>query len=211
MKKPANKWRIVRLIIAYVISIAFVVYLSVAISHANDVLIQEKIIDRRFEVDLIADKIDDMVDVKDDWYTYNYIELLTSIVERIDATGGTYAEIMDADFNTVSARHPLRGVTFKPLAHPEVVDAIQGNERGALTVRFEDGVHPLQPHDIHLYYRWVPTDTTLTHRLLVIIGVSRYSIDTTFSDWITWGALVLLLITSVYMIWASMLFYRLSE
>ena len=212
MKTHTNKRRRVTLYIAYGIIVAFCLFFYFAITHGYEVLIREKFIDRQFEVDLIADKIDTMVDAKDDWDTYDYVELLTSIIERIDATGGTYAEIMDAGLNTVSARHPLRGVLFRPLEHPAVVEAISNNERGELTVRFDGpGVRPLRPHDLNLYYRWIPTDASLNHRLLVIIGVSQYSIDTTFSVWITWGAAALLLITSFYMIQSSMLYYRLSE
>ena len=86
--------------------------------------------------------------------------------------------------------------------------AIRSNERGEMVIRFDKEGIP--PHDLYLFYRWVPTDKNYSGRLLVMTGVSKYSINTKINDWISYGAIALIIVSAIFIISTVMLIYRLG-
>ena len=48
-----------------------------------------------------------------------------------------------------------------------------------------------------VYFRWVPTDTAWGNRLLTVVAISRYSVDTPLSGWIVYGTASLIIVTTL--------------
>ena len=194
---------------AFLTLVAFCVYFYWAISHTEEMILQEKLTDLRFGADVVCDQIDHLATYNKDWGVYDYPALLARAVEKVDASEDTYAELFNADLDSISERTPFyEGAPFVPAEYPALISAMAVGERGEMTVWFDKpGVIP---QDTHLYYRWVPSDTTAEDRLLVLVGASKYSIDNSFSAWITYGAIALILVTAVLITSAVVLLCRLG-
>jgi len=193
-KLLSGNWQKYLIAVTFLVLVAFCGYFYFAFSHVNNALLQEKIIDRQFEVNLICDEMDRFVEFDIDWDSYNYADILSYVVEQMDDTRGTYAILYDDDFNNLLDRDGL----FPLHCYPDLISEILTSERGEMTIQLEHGGKPM--HDVHLYYRWVPSDETLTGRMLVLIGVSKYSVDNNISDEIIYGAVILIIVTSLFIL-----------
>ena len=197
-------------LIPFLLLIGFCAYFYAAMNHMEDRLLREKIADRRFAVNIICDEIDRLVETDDNWGVYDYVTILSDVVAQIDGTGGTYAELFDEGIHGVSERSPLfDGAPFDPMEYPDLARAMRENEAGEMVVEFDKPGAP--KHDLSVYFRWVPTDTTLEHRLLVVVGVSKFSIDSDISVWVAYGAAVLIIVTAALMLGAVILLCRLGS
>jgi len=99
----------------------------------------------------------------------------------------------------LSDRTPLfDDAPFDPWEYSALVQAVSENERGEITVWFEK--EGAIPHRLHLYFRWIPTDETLQNRLLMIVGVSKYSINTGIGSGVTYGAAALIAVSAVFIV-----------
>lgn len=184
---------------ALFVLVAFCGYFYYAFGHVNNVLLNEKIIDRRFDIDIICDEIDRIIEQNKDWDTYNYKSILSSLVTKIDATVGTYSELFDEQMKSLSVRRPLFGkAPFAPFNYPQLMDAIQNNEYGDMKIMFNE-IGAI-PHIIHVYFRWTPTDKSLKNRMLVLVGVSRFSIDSNIGNEIIYGAVALIIVASLFIL-----------
>ena len=59
----------------------------------NGVLLREKLIDRRFDVDLVCDEIDRLTEMDGMWRVINYQDILSSVIAHIDSVGGSYGNV----------------------------------------------------------------------------------------------------------------------
>jgi hypothetical protein len=57
----------------------------------------------------------------------------------------------------------------------------------------------------------VPTDAELDGRLLIMVGVSQFSIDTDIGEWLIWGAVALIVTTSAFIIGTVILLANLGH
>ena len=184
---------------AFLILIGFCGYFSWAIPHFGDVLLEEKRISRQFDIDLICDEIDRYVEQDKNWETYRYKQILAQCVSKIDATGGTYAELFNENFESLSERHPyFANFSFDPRTYSALIGEIKRQNRGEMTVFVNEESVPA--HDMHVYWRWVPTSPEYQNRLLVVLGVSKYALDSSVSDWITYGAIALIITASTFIV-----------
>jgi len=137
--------------------------------------------------------------MRGDWDAFEYAEVLSNVATQIDATGGTYCQLFDWSLMGLSDRTPLfDGAPFDPFEYPAIVQAVRENESGEASVWFEG--KGIVPHRMHLYYRWVPTDGTLQNRLLMIVGVSKFSVNTGISSGVTYGAAALIAVSAVFIV-----------
>ena len=188
-------------------------YFSTAISHMNEILLQEKFLDVKSSIDLVFNQIDRSVTANDDWLTRNYVEIIGALVQHIDDWPGVYGELMDENLATLSTRVPTyppgagkeelpENVMFDPRKYPEVLARLQTEDRGEAVVSFS--APGIAAHDMHLYWRWVPTDKKLKNRMLAVVGVSKHSVNSTIAAWVSYGAIALILISSAIFLWAIM-------
>ena len=192
------------LISAIVILMMFCGYFYFAFNHINEILLKEKYSDRKFNIDLICDEIDHFVEFNNNWEDYDYGKILSNVVSKTDATLGTYAELFDEGLNSLSQRSPLyKDAPLDPKEYPELVGSVRSSMRGETSIWFDK--EGAIPQTVHIYYRWVPTDNSSENKLLVILGVSKYSVDTSFESWIIYGAVSLIIISAVLIISAVVL------
>ena len=190
---------------ALLVLIGFCGYFSVAFQHLDDSLILEKFIGRKLLVDLMSDNLDRFIKSGIHWDTHNYQDILAHDVEKIDAATGTYAELLTENFVTISPRTPtFLHNPFILKDYPHVIEKMKANDRGETAVLFAKDAQS-EPHTLYLYWRWIPTDPTLQHKYLVVLGTSKYSVDVGYSRWIKWGAMVLISVAAIFITSAIMI------
>jgi hypothetical protein len=200
------------LAVALVIMLAFGVYFYFAFEHAESRLVEEKYAARIMTTNVLCVTIDAFVDAGRDWGVYDYDAILASVAAYIDASGrdaSSYAELFDSSLNSLSERTPYYSpMPFNPHDHPELIEAVLKNEIGHMTIQLE---HPGDPHNIYLYYRWIPTDPTQDNRLLLIAGITKHSVNHHISQGVKYGAAALMVITTGFIVWTTMLLVRLGS
>ena len=191
---------------AGLILIMFCGYFYFAFKQMDKAILKEKISDKQFYIDLICDSIDAVVEKEGNWDNYDYDSILHRAVLKIDSAKGIYAGLFDSNLNSLTEEYrTFEEVPFDPKDYPGVIEDIKNNIRGEAVVFFnKEGVS--NPYDMHLYYRWVPTDKKYNNKLLIIVGVSKYSIDASIEDWVTYGAGVLIIVSLIFVAWAIVLY-----
>ena len=130
--------------------------------------LSEKVFDRRMEIDLICDMAE----------SGGSRDKLIESISKIDAVGGkgTYCEIFNSNLKGLSDRSPYwEEVLFNPLKYEDFRDAVQFSSRGKFDLWY-DAKEGGESHILHIYFRWIFQDTK--EPLLVIVGVSKYSVET---------------------------------
>lgn len=199
------------LAVALAILIAFGVYFYIAFEHAESRLVAEKYNARIMTANVLCVTIDAFVDAGRDWEIYDYDAVIASVAAYIDASrdASSYAELFDSNLRSLSDRTPYNPLMpFDPNDYPELKEAVKQNEYGRMTVLLE---HPDDPHNIYLYYRWIPTDQTLENRLLLMTGVTKYSVNFHISQGLKYGAFALIVGTAVIVISATLLLVLLGS
>ena len=149
------------------------------------VLLAEKFEEKQQAVDGIAGDIDGLIQRDSDWGTYDYEWMLAQRMAAEDAKAFTFAALYSEALDNLSARHPSYTSAYEPLELPEFRGQVQIQEHGTAVLPFTPEGQP--ERDMHIYFRWVPTDTELEHRYLLVVAISEYSITNSISEWVSWG------------------------
>jgi len=184
-------------------------YFAWVTSEINTTLLAEKRLEKQLEIDLIADQIDDFIEADEDWYTYAYEPIITKRLASLDAQPFTFAALYDSSLNNVSARTPSYNSFFEPVDHLGFVDEVRRNASGHSILSYEpDGE---EARDMYIYYRWIPTDSTLQGRYLAVVAVSNYSVTNRISDWVGIGAMGLIIVVTALNVILAILLTRLGH
>ena len=179
-----------------VLMIAFSTFFHILMDEIGNALLHEKMIEKRLNIDLIDSQIDKFIEVDDDWETYDYASILAYDMQTLDKLPLTFAALYDGDLNNISVRaQSYESTPFDPLVYKEFVQAVHENERGDLTVLFAPP--DSEARDMLIYFRWVPSDVNLNNRLLTVVAISRYTVDTPLSGWIIYGTATLIIVTTL--------------
>ena len=190
-----SKWKYLFLL-PILLMIAFSVFFSILMDEIGNAILHEKMVEKRLNIDLIDSQIDRFIELDEDWDTYDYVSILAYDMQKLDEMPLTFAALYDFELNNISARSPsYESKPFDPMSYEEFVIAVNNNERGDLIVPFAPP--DSEERDMLIYFRWVPTDTTLEKRLLTVVAISRYSVDTPLANWIVYGTVTLILITTL--------------
>ena len=92
---------------------------------------------------------------------------LIAAVEFLDAVPFVFAAVYTQTLEVISERYFVSD--FDPLIYPELIQAIEKNDSGALTVHYAPD--DMEPHDLRLCFR-------RTGEFIIIAGVSKYSVST---------------------------------
>jgi len=184
------------LLIPIVFTIAAIMYFSGLTREINRTLLEEKAQEKQLELDLICDQIDAFIELDADWGRYDYRGILGHSLAFLDAQPFTFAALYDSDLREISRREPsYEGSPFDPLSYPEFLPGATSNESGHFILPFTPHGEP--ERDMHLYYRWVPTDVNLSGRFLTVIAISEYSVSNHAADWVGWGAMAMIVATLI--------------
>ena len=159
-------------IVMVVINIVAGLWLTNAVTSA---LLREKMVEKRLDLDLICVQIDDYVERDKDWGIYDYGATLRKSMEYLDAQPMTYAGVFTEDLQDISIRtESYAGSPFEPMLCEDFVAAVNSADSGDCVQSFTP--HGEKPRDMHIYFRWVPADSSLTGRYLTIVAISKYSV-----------------------------------
>ena len=155
-------------------------------------LLAEKLIEKQFEIELIAEQTDRFIAKDDDWIGEyeHYANTIMISMEMLDEVEMTYAAVFDEELQNMSARSPsYEGSPFEPTTYATFVEAVTATESGDLVLPFSPPGS--EERDMYVHYKWLPSDTALQNRFLAVVAISKYSVNTRISTWVQATAIVL--------------------
>ena len=177
------------------IMISFSLFFYQVLEEVNLELLHEKFVEKRTNINLIGTQIDRFIEIDADWEQYDYQSIIAYNMQYIDELPMTFAAAYDEHFNPLSERSlSYEDAPFEPTVFPEFIRAAIDNENGELILKFKPTNDA--ERDMHVYYRWVPSNPSLNNRFLIVVAISKYSITTASAKWIEYGAIFLIIITS---------------
>jgi len=183
---------------ALIILIGFAVYFQVARTHLSDALLHEKIVAVENDVNYICAIFDYLVERDGTWDRERYQDVLAFATKQLDATPNIYAELLDEDFNTLSERIiPVDDRwRFDLKNYPELIELLRKDDTGEyhVGVRGSDGTLL----GVQLHWRKMPADSRHGDRVLLIAGVSHFSVSTQLAKGLNYGIIALFSISAVF-------------
>ena len=181
------------------ILIAFCLYFSASFRNMQEALIREKIDDRILCIDVICDEFSYLPDSLDALSPDDCRTMIARMVESLDSNSKTYVELFNGDLNSLTERYPIFPETpFVIHEFPLLVQEMLDNLRGEMTVFFD--MPGVSPHDLHIFYRWVQIDKATGSRLLLVVGISKFTLENDIAAWVSYGAIALIIITALFIV-----------
>ena len=177
-KNALKVWILSLTIILAAIGVAF----NVVSNGIDAMLLSEKLIEKQIQIGLVVEQTDRAIAKGNDWTTEHdhYIDTILTSMETIDELYMTYAAVFDEGLQNVSARSPsYEGSAFEPTRSADFVAAISANDSGDFVMSFTPG--GAAPRDMYIHYRWLPSDAALENRVLAVVAISEYTINTRIS------------------------------
>ena len=184
MKKTKKTFKKALLLLPAAFAIALTVVFSLMSDYRLEQQFQTKLVEKRDQVDLIANDIDYLIAKDNDWATYDYESMLASSVEFIDAQYMVFAAGYNQDFRLIGQRTKSEAIEFNPLGYPEFIDAVLHTENGTIGLWFEDEITGVVGREMMVYYRWIPSNVGLSNRYLITVGISRMSVEHVDTAWV---------------------------
>ena len=172
--------------------VAVLVIFNLISDGIDDMLLAEKLVEKQLEIDLIAEQTDLSIKKDNDWERAHdhYVNNIMISLELLDRVEMTYAAVFDENLQNLSARSPsYEGSPFEPNVYPAYVEMVKANESGFFVVPFTPPGSA--ERDMHLHFQWLPSDTSLPNRLLAVVAISKYTINTKVSTWVQRTAVLL--------------------
>jgi len=186
--------RLFLFLIVAAVALAYLFFFQNVFQEIENLKLQEKIYDIERDVNIIANGIKfDAENMRhDDWEANReFLDAKVALgISEIDKEYAILARLYKGDdlIKISTATHTF-DEPFDPLSYPDLVDEIKAhrNTRGSFPYSVTwygagDG-----GHDLHLRYRWVPIVDHVDDPYLIIIGVSRYSIQSSIQTWLVVG------------------------
>ena len=165
-------------------------------------LLKENILYAERYLDCICTTVDYLSELNGDWETGRYIPALTNFTSHFDTLSNVYAELFNENFESVSVRNihdddKWIGAPFNPTLYPAVRELLSTQSVGKAVIPY---ANPYETIHIHLRWRWVPTGEKYNDKMLMIVGVSDYSVTSRISPQIIYGIIALLFCAAVYIL-----------
>ena len=177
------------------VPIAFLAFFQFTQTAINDEKLAEKIVENEDKVNIISNDIRYDADhlSKEAWAANrDYLTRKIKVdVEDIDKKYDVYARLFKGqDLEVLSDSYQTFDAAFDPLADEGFYNAVREHfgvyGSYSYTVHFDGGEHK-EGHDIYLRYRWVPVVDWIPDPYLIVIGVGKYSLQTTTQGDLTTG------------------------
>jgi len=178
------------MLIPFILALAACFYFMGVTAEIDNTLLEEKYLEKVLEIDLIDSLVDSLIVIDDDWYTYDYIRLLLESIDLLDAQPYTFAALYNTDLVSLSHRTASYADLYDPFLNEEFKEAVLSNECGHFISEYTPIDAPTR--DMYIYYRWVPTDTSLEGRLLTVVAISKYTVTNHAASWVGIGAIILI-------------------
>jgi len=146
--------------------------------------------------------MDYVVDTSGGWDRQRYQGLLTFFVERSDDSR-LYSALFDEDLKRLSERTPkFPECPLDPMDYAELVEKVRTQDTGDHVVHYDP--HVVDAFDVYFHWRWIPTGDH-DDRVLLVVGISKHTVDTALDIWFVYGILALLTVSALYIL-TSMIF-----
>ena len=149
------------------------------LSETNRALLNEKVLERQVDLEIISAQLDKFIDVDSDWETYDYETIIAHTMEYLDRVEMTFAAAYDQNLRLFSQREPsYTGSYFEPTAFPAFVAAVSGEESGVIDLWYEDPEYGVEGRTMKVIWKWIPSEPSLAHRFLTVVAISEFTIKT---------------------------------
>ena len=205
-------WRKFLLAYAMLMLALFCVYFQIVLASSEQRAVWQQAWEKKQDVDLLCGIVEKLLEM-DRVYNmdYRYDEVLQYAVSYIESNyTSTYAQLFNESLEALTPLSPGVGGGKKhnPLDYPEFVEAVATSESGSLTYWY--GTSQAGGREVHMTFRWVPTDAAHSSRYLIAVGISKYTIQESMNPWMAYGTVALILSTSVFIIGVTVLSCRLG-
>ena len=204
--KSAHRWRGFFLVFGLLIVIGACVFYAYAYPAYEDARVREKALDRRQEVNLLSGIVDLLAEHDGTAGGMSYKDVLDYSLRYMEAEfSSTFAQLYDENLNPLLELSPgvAGGQKHNPLDYPEFVAAVTDPDTtfGSLTYWYE--TPQAGGREVHMTFRWVPTDATCRTRYLIAVAISKYSVSEQIAADIKAITLALIVVTSLYIVVAA--------
>ena len=171
-----SKARYLIVVVPFVIIFLFGLAYQDIRKETEEAILHEKFVEKQQSVELIAAQIDAYIETPAFQSGYGRYELiLSSGLAQVDAQPFTYAALYDDQLDNVSARTPSYSSAYEPLEDEAFREVVLANVSGTYIMPYAPEGEDAR--DMHIYYRWIPTDPNPAGQYLAIVAVSKYSVE----------------------------------
>jgi hypothetical protein len=200
------------IVLAIFILVAFCIYFNYAFRAHEDTLVREMAFEKQQDIGMIAGIIDRIAELDREMDRNPiYDDILIFTVRYIEENfHSTFAQVYDDHLNPLTPLHlgVGGGQKHNPLEYPQFIEAVRNNEYGNLVYVYE--TEQAGKREIHMTFRWMPSDPNHSSRYLVAIGISKYTINEQIDNLAIYGAFALILVASLFILGSSVLIIRLG-
>ncbi|MDR1642528.1 MAG: hypothetical protein LBT59_22805 [Clostridiales bacterium] len=142
------------------------------------------------EVNLMSELTDGFIAQDNDWieeYAYYKRHLEISVETMISNQSADLAVLYDGSLNRLSPQTELK---FDPLKNLTISRFISTGRSGDTEI-LVDG------ETMKVHYRWIPSDSALKNRFLVVVGVSESAIGDSVADGVFMAGIFIVMLTSI--------------
>jgi len=176
-----------------IITVAFAAYFHIVIQATTDALLQEKVLEKEIDLELLCAQMDRFIELDNDWGVYDYAAIMAHSIEYLDNLPHTFAALYDEGLNLLTGR-TNQNTPFAPMDSPDFIADVTAKEQGNLIISYNST--PTEVREMHVYFRWIPTNTTLEGRFLTVIAISEVAVTTPTLNWAWFGAIALVILTA---------------
>ena len=164
--------RLPRLLFPALYVLLYVLYMLYSSGNTQAVLLREKAVEIQHSIDMLAAGVDGAQGLS----RHERERLVCDQVEHLDGLYQVYAGAFarfDGAYGLITER-VYETSPFEPFDFAQFVEAVTLNDYGFMMIHYAP--EDQGARDLHVYYRWMPSHAPREERLLVVGGVSKYSI-----------------------------------
>ena len=186
---------------AILILIAFCAYFHIVREHATHSILKQKLFDIECQIETVCSTIDTLVEKHNNWENGIYLDALSIFTTKMDAMPNMYAKLFDEQGNRLSDRIVLTDDkwSFDLSEYPELKEQFYQSVEGTAIVHCKKRFI-----DVYFYWRWIPLGRMHENKMLMIIGVTKYSVCTELDRRLVNGGIIALIIVAAIFIVGSL-------
>ena len=192
--------------------IGFGFYFQAARAHIDELLLKSRIASLERNIHYIGDIID-YISQREGASVEEYLDILIFVANDIDQTKNVYAELMDKEFKTLTTRKlspentPTFSKPFDPRLYPELLELFRQEQEGShYWVHKESEQTDTGAADLGFYlcWKWIPTGRPDEKQVLLVVGVSKYSVDAEIDKRMVYGIVALYFVCTCFIMFSIM-------
>ena len=195
-------------LVPIVIMITSCMYFNAVIGEVYNTILTEKGIEKSHHLNVVGSIIDLFLEMDQDWVDRDYSRVIAACIQNVSKADTSFAAAYDHDLNVISSKWTQSDdmKQFDPTRYPEFVAAIENSEEGHMELSH----HPLDSGKATkslVFYKWLPGDSQIKDRVLIVTAITTGNITTEMNAWITYGVIALIVLTTaINMVMVAIIF-----